>query len=300
MKFLNVIEYKKYYLSIAAFFVAASWILILVFGLKPGIDLSGGAEWQVSFVSREVTRSDIENVFKEKGVNDLAVEKINEKDFILRSSEINSLNRNEYLNYLKEKFGEIKENSFSSIGPSVSKELSRKAIWAIVLVLVGISLYIAYAFRKVSYPVSSWKYGWVTLVSLFHDVSVTLGFLVLLGKINNVFVDTNSIVALLVVMGFSVHDTIVVFDRIRENLFINRGKKFNLKDIINYSVKETFARSVNTSLTLVIVLLAMAFFGPHSLFYFVLTMMVGTFFGTYSSIFIASPLLYLGYKEINK
>lgn len=293
MKFLNVIEYRKYYLSVAVLFVLASWLCLIIFGLKPGIDLSGGSEWQISFEKEKVELKDIEKVLSESGLKSLNIEKISDRSFMIRSVEIDSLNREKYVQILNEKIGGLKEESFLSIGPSVSKELASKALWAIVLVLVGISLYVAYAFRKVSYPVSSWKYGIATLIALVHDVSIATGFLSLLGVLKNVFVDTNSIVALLVVMGFSVHDTIVVFDRIRENLIKNRGKNFKLEDIINKSVRETFARSVNTSLTLILVLLALALFGPHSLLYFVLTMMVGTFFGTYSSIFIASPLLYL-------
>jgi preprotein translocase subunit SecF len=166
-------------------------------------------------------------------------------------------------------------------------------------VILGISLYIAWAFRKVSAPVKSWKYGIVTLVSLFHDVSIPAGFIAILGKLKGVEIDTNFIVALLVVMGFSVHDTIVVFDRIRENLLLKRGSKVDLGAIVNFSVNETFVRSVNTSLTLILVLIAMLFFGPPSLFYFILTMLVGTVFGTYSSIFVASPLLYLWGKPVS-
>jgi len=171
--------------------------------------------------------------------------------------------------------------------------LKTKAMWAIVLVLIGISLFIAWAFRKVSEPVKSWKYGIVTLITLVHDVSIPAGLLALLGYWKGIEIDTNFIVALLVVMGFSVHDTIVVFDRIRENLTLNRGRKFDLGDIIRFSVKETFTRSVNTSLTLILVLVVLLAFGPPSLFYFILTILVGTIFGTYSSIFVASPLLYL-------
>jgi preprotein translocase subunit SecF len=297
MSFLNVIQYRKIYLSIAASFVILSWIAILVFGLKPGIDLSGGTEWQVTFQNSNVSSQQVENTLALNGLNEFAVLNFGGGTFLIRSNQINATNHQKYFNTLKDKLGDLREDNFSNIGPAVSKELAHKAFIAILLVLLGISLYIAYAFRKVSRPVSSWKYGIATLVSLVHDVSVTTGFLAILGKWRGVLIDTNSIVALLVVMGFSVHDTIVVFDRIRENLYKRRGKQINLKEVIEYSVKETFRRSVNTSFTLILVLVALLIFGPFSLFYFVLTMLVGTFFGTYSSIFIASPLLYLKYKE---
>jgi len=154
-------------------------------------------------------------------------------------------------------------------------------------------LYIAFAFRKASARISSWKYGIVTFFTLAHDVLIPAGVIALLGHFLGIEIDTNFIVALLVVMGFSVHDTIVVFDRVRENIVSLKQHNVTLSEIINYSVNETFARSVNTSLTLVFVLIALLLFGPESLFYFILTILIGTVVGTYSSIFVASPLLYM-------
>ena len=180
--------------------------------------------------------------------------------------------------------------SFQSISPSVGANLRNNSIIAIILVLVGISLYIAFAFRKASRPISSWKYGWITLLTLFHDVAIPAGMLAILGHFANVQIDSDFIVALLVVMGFSVHDTIVVFDRIRENLLNHRGK-MPFATIVNDSVNQTLARSINTSLTLILVLLALYFVGPADLQYFVLTLLVGVTTGIYSSIFIASPAL---------
>jgi len=296
MKFLRVIDYQNYYLSVALLFVLFSWFLIFFWGLKPGIDLSGGAEWQISF-DREMESEFLKRVISESGLKEFILQEVGKNSFLIKSRFMDSLNHKNYFDYLKDKLGDFKEESFASIGPSVSKELARKSILAVILVILGISFYIAYAFRKVSKPVSSWKYGFVTLITLIHDVSITLGFLALIGHFKNYYIDTNSIVAILVVMGFSVHDTIVVFDRIRENVMVNAGKKISFREIINLSVKETFTRSVNTSLTLILVLLSLIFWGPQPLFYFVLTMLVGTFFGTYSSIFVASPLLYFKYKE---
>ncbi len=182
---------------------------------------------------------------------------------------------------------------FESIGPAIGGELRSKAYWAFLFVILGISLYIAFAFRKVSHPVSSWKYGIIPLVTLFHDAVIPAGLIAVLGVLRHVEIDTNFVVAILVVMGFSVHDTIVVFDRIRENLRLERSSKFDFGALVNKSVNETFARSLNTSFTLVLVLVALYIFGSASLQYFILTMLVGTIVGTYSSIFVASPLLTL-------
>ncbi|MEK7641173.1 MAG: protein translocase subunit SecF, partial [Patescibacteria group bacterium] len=159
------------------------------------------------------------------------------------------------------------------------------------LVLLAISLYVAFAFRKVSKPVSSWKYGIITLITLFHDALVPAGMFAVLGRLLNLEVDTNFVVAILVVVGFSVHDTIVVFDRIRENLRIAGSNVGDFSSLVNSSINQTFARSINTSLTLILTLVALYFLGPAALQYFVLTILVGVVMGTYSSIFIASPLL---------
>ena len=216
--------------------------------------------------------------------------------FALTLQQLTDKERQEHLEALRAKYGidKVQDIDFSSISPSVSEEIKNKALMAIMLVIFGISLYIAFVFRKVSRPVSSWKYGIVTLITLFHDVIIPAGVFAALSYFMGATLDVNFIVALLVVMGFSVHDTIVVFDRIRENLQRIKGKHF--AEIVNTSINETIRRSVNTSLTLIVVLIALYFLGPVSLKYFVLTMLIGTTAGTYSSIFVASPLLVLWQK----
>lgn len=295
---LNIISKKKYFLGFSLILVLISWILVAVFGLQPGIDLKGGTGWQVVLDKNSATEAEV--MVALKGVlnsGDVSVKQASDGSFLIRLPDLTEAEHQRYTEVLKESFGGVTEKNFSSIGPAIGSELKKKSIWAIIMVLVSISLFIAWAFRKVSEPVRSWKYGVVTLLTLVHDVSIPIGLLAILGYWKGIEIDTNFIVALLVVMGFSVHDTIVVFDRIRENLTINRGKKIDLGEIINYSVNETFARSVNTTLTLILILLVLLAFGPTPLFYFVLTILVGTIFGTYSSIFVASPLLYLWQKK---
>jgi len=214
---------------------------------------------------------------------------------IARMEAVSEADHQRFLTFLKQKFGAVEEQRFDTIGPAVGKSVEQKAIWAVLLVLVGISLYVTFAFRKVSYPIKSWKYGAITLVTLFHDVLIPLGLYAVLGHFFGVEVDINFVVAVLVVMGFSVHDTIVVFDRIRENLLHYRQNvdAAGLETVINKSVNETMVRSINTSMTLILVLLALVFLGPVSLKYFIITILVGVTVGTYSSIFVASPLLFL-------
>ncbi|MFA6365200.1 MAG: protein translocase subunit SecF [Candidatus Paceibacterota bacterium] len=295
MKNFNLIQNRNYFLGFSGFMMLLSMVLVATLGLRQGIDLRGGTQWQIAFTSGTVTdemvRKAIAPLTKE-GEGSVKQSGTSANSFILRLPSLDEATHIEYNAALKT-IGDFKEENFSSIGPTIGVELRNRAIKAIIAVLFGISLYIAYAFRKVSKPISSWKYGFATLITLFHDVVIPTGLLAFLGWYKGIEIDTNFIVALLVVMGFSVHDTIVVFDRIRENILLHRGKNFTLAEVINFSVRETFARSVNTTLTLVIMLVALLIVGPASLYYFILTILVGTVFGTYSSIFLASPILYL-------
>jgi preprotein translocase SecF subunit len=183
----------------------------------------------------------------------------------------------------------VAEKSFESIGPVVGNELQSSAKWALAIAVIAIILYIAWAFRKVSYPVSSFKYGIIAAVALLHDVLSTVGVFAVLGHFLGIEVGISFVAALLTILGYSVHDTIVVFDRIRENLFRFGSRDF--EETVNNCVNETLARSINTSFTVILTLTALFLFGGSSIRYFVLALIVGVTVGTYSSIFVASPLL---------
>jgi preprotein translocase subunit SecF len=288
----NITGNKKIWFALSTVFVGAAVAAIILFGFREGIDFAGGTLWQFSVVGE--SPSSIESIFTtDFGISDARISyDPTSQDFLVRAGEISEPNHQKFLSALKDRFPAFQESSFQSIGPSVGKELRKNALIAMALVLLGISLYIAFAFRKTSRPVSSWKYGWVTLLTLFHDVVIPAGLIAALGHYAHVEIDSNFVVALLVVVGFSVHDTIVVFDRIRENLVLNRGKE-PFEKVVNTSVNQTLARSINTSLTLILVLIALYFTGPADLRYFILTLLVGVTTGIYSSIFIASPGLVL-------
>ncbi len=279
--------------------VLLSIFSIAYFGLRQGIDFQGGALWQVAVSDESVDVAKLKEFFVNKlNIQDIViVPEPTTQSFLIRLKETSEADHVAYLTELQKDYAQATELRFETIGPTIGGELKSRAIWAFVFVLLGISLYIAFAFRKVSYPVSSWKYGAITLLTLFHDALIPAGLFALLGYLYNAEVDTNFVVAILVVMGFSVHDTIVVFDRIRENLRLESGRKLDFRALVNRSVNETIARSVNTSLTLVLVLIMLYFFGTASLQYFVLTILVGTTIGTYSSIFVASPLLTMWNKN---
>jgi preprotein translocase subunit SecF len=189
---------------------------------------------------------------------------------------------------------EAKETNFNSIGPSVGAELTRKAVISVILVSLAIICFIAFAFRKVSKPVSSWNYGLIAVVALLHDVIIPSGIFALLSHFYGAELDTLFVVAVLTILGLSVSDTIVIFDRIRENSKEQHdNRQMDFKTIVGSSLDQSFARSIATSMTVILVLLALVFFGPESTKYFALMLTAGMFFGTYSSIFLASPLLVL-------
>src|SRR3989338_191285 len=297
---LNIVGRRNMYFAISAVAVGAAIAAIAFFGFKEAVDFSGGTLWQFRVSGENSAVSDIKKIFQTNFAHEEVAISYDEQNNVLlaRLKEINESDHQEFSKILKGKFGSFQELSFQSIGPSIGSELRKNAVIAMMLAFIGISLYIAYAFRKASRPISSWKYGVVTLITLFHDVAIPAGLLAFLGHQLNVEIDGNFVVALLVVVGFSVHDTIVVFDRIRENLILNRGR-LKFAEIINESVNQTLARSINTSLTLILVLISLYFVGPTNLQYFILTLVVGVTTGIYSSIFIASPgLLLVGGKSL--
>ncbi|MBU4347977.1 protein translocase subunit SecF [Patescibacteria group bacterium] len=287
----DLIKYKKLSIGISIVLVLVSLFSISTYGFKQGVDFAGGTLWQLSLSEKEIDVPEIKNYLETTlGLDNFVVTTgLEEGVLMIRAKEFSEEQHQIYFEQIKQDFGQVEELRFESIGPIIGAELREKAIWAFILTLFGISLYIAFAFRKVSYPVSSWRYGWATLICLFHDAIISAGLYAWWGNIKGLELDSNFVVAILAIMGFSVHDTIVVFDRIRENLITQKGKK--LGEIINISINQTLTRSINTSFTLVLVLTSMFLFGAFSLSHFVLLILVGTVIGTYSSIFLASPLL---------
>ena len=192
---------------------------------------------------------------------------------------------------IKDEAGDFQQERFESIGPIIGAELKQKAFYQLLFVSLGILIYIGYAFRKVAKPITSWKFGVAAVIALFHDLLFVVGVFSILGKYKGIEVDSMFVTAVLTVLGFSVHDTIVVFDRIRENLKIYAGR--GVEYVVNHSIAQTLVRSLNTSLTVLFVLLALLLFGGETIRYFVLALFIGIIVGTYSSIFVASPMLML-------
>lgn len=294
-----IIKNKKIFISISAVLVLCSIILLFIFPLKIGIDFKGGALTEVVYTNSRPAQADLDNVFKTLDIGSVLIQPTGELGYIVKSLDLNETEHSLLLKTLSEDGkSPLEEKDFNSIGPSVGRELTKKAIIAIVLVSLVIILFIAFAFRKVSRPVSSWKYGLIAVVSLIHDVIIPVGLFSILSHFYSAEIDTLFVVGVLTILGLSVSDTIVIFDRIRENLKNKNDDKFS--HTVGKSLDQSYMRSIFTSLTVIIVLLSLFFFGPESTKYFALMLTAGMFFGTYSSIFLASPLLVLIEEMQNK
>ncbi len=292
-----IIKNKKIFLTISSVLVGVSLVFIIVFGLKLSIDFKGGAQTEMKYTIRPTT-IEVTDLLVASGVSDPIVQEVGTDRMSIKTHALTEQERQNLVVVLQSigTGGELE--NFNSIGPSVGRELVKKSLLAIFLVSLAIVLFIAYAFRHVSKPVSSWKYGLIAVTTLIHDIAIPSGVFAILGKFYGAEIDTLFVVALLTVLGLSVSDTIVVFDRIRENLQLKKGKNF--EETVGISLSETFGRSINTSLTVIIALLSLYFLGPETTKNFSLVLVVGMIVGTYSSIFVASPLLTLVEKYQSK
>lgn len=285
------IKYSKIWIGAGATFILVSLFFVFSWGLRPGIDFTGGSLLEIEFQNERLSSEVVNNIFEEAGINNALIQKSEDKILILRTTFLNEEKHQEILTKIKNESQDqnLIEKRFETIGASVSKQLRERAMLAIIFVSLGVILYVAYAFRKVSQPVKSWKYGSLALVAVFHDLIVITGIFAILGRLKGVEVDTAFVVSLLTVLGYSINDTIVVYDRIRENL-IHRGNR-SFSEVVNDGLNQTLFRSINTSITTLLPLLALFFFGGATIHNFVLALIIGVIFGTYSSVFIASPLL---------
>jgi len=300
-----IIKHKKIFIGISIALVVLSLISLFVFKLKIGIDFKGGALIEVVYLGERPTQESLDSTVESLNLGGVVLqptEPNGEKGYLVKSRDLSEEEHAALLGVLSQNGSNpLEERNFNSIGPSIGRELTRKAVVSIVLVSLAIICFIAFAFRHVSKPVSSWKYGLIAITTLLHDVIIPVGIFVVLSKYYGAEVDTLFVVAILTILGLSVSDTIVIFDRIRENLKAESANaKINFSAIVGRSIEQSFARSISTSLTVILVLLALFFFGPESTKYFALMLATGMFFGTYSSIFLASPLLVTWEEKQNK
>jgi len=290
---MNIVKNKKLYFLLSGIVIIPGLISLALFGLKPSIDFTGGSRLEFSY-KKGVDEGAVRKIFADRKAKVDSINSVAPNTLSVRTAPLEQPVKTAIITSLKNKYPDIVEKSFDTVGPTIGAETESNALKAVLIASIAITLYIAFAFRKVSKPVASWKFGVCAIAALLHDILVVVGIFSILGWLFKVEVDSLFITALLTVMGFSVHDTIVVFDRIRENL----GKNYSLpfEDVVNNSLLETLNRSLNTSLTVIIVLFALLIFGGESIRWFVVALLAGIVSGTYSSIFNASQLLVVWYE----
>src|SRR3989344_337803 len=293
---MPVVKNRKIFYVISAVLFSASVIMLAVWGLNLGIDFKGGSIMELKYASERPSVSELMDTLSALDIGGLSIREASTDSYIIRSAPLDDAKHEEVsMAVSTASDGEsiqVEETRFSAIGPLLGREAAIKSLWAIGFVLLAIVLFIAFAFRKVSEPVASWKYGLIAVIALIHDITIPAGVFAVLGQFYGVEIDTLFVTAILVVLGFSVHDTIVVFDRVRENLRHEYGRKGSeFSAIVGKSIGQTFVRSINTSLSTLLAMVVLYFIGPASTQYFSLVLIIGITAGTYSSIFIASPLL---------
>lgn len=292
---LNIIGTRKIWFAISGAMMVASVVAILVWGLRLGIDFTGGSLLQMRVAGERPAPNEIHDRLQPLELGSITIQPAGTDEVLIRIQESSSEAHTRVIDTLKTAFpaedgtSRFTELSYVTVGPTIGNELRQRSFIAVGLVLAAIVAYISFVFRKVSRPVSSWKYGVTAILALLHDVLIPTGIVAYLGVYGNFEVDVLFVTAILTVLGFSIHDTIVVFDRIRENLRRMSGVDF--ATLVNTSLNETLVRSINTSMTALLVLAAVYLFGGDSIKNFVLVLLIGIGVGTYSSIFIASPLL---------
>ena len=289
-KNMNIINKKNYYFALSLIVVVPGLLALVFWGLNLSIDFTGGSRLTLSFRD-EVKESTLEKIRKSLEVQKIEVSSLAKSNNLVfvRTDPMDQSQNNKLIASLSKDFKDVSQKEFETVGPIIGKETTLNAFKAVVIASILIILYITWSFRHVPKPASSIRFGICAIAALIHDVLVVVGIFAILGHFFGVEVDSLFVTAILTIIGFSVHDTIVVFDRIRENLRKMTGITFS--EVVNESIVQTLGRSLNTSLTVILVLVTLLIFGGESIRWFVVALLIGIISGTYSSIFNAAPLL---------
>ena len=285
---INIVNKRYWFFGISLLVILPGMIALLLWGLPVGIDFSGGSLLELRFTGGPVPpAADVDSLYAEFGVADPVVQSVGTDGLLIRSKTMDDATKGTIVAAMVERFGvQTVVQRFESVGPAIGAEVAQRAGLAVGLAAVGILVYISYAFRKVDH---AYRYGLAAIIAMLHDVAVVIGVEAILGHFLGWEADSLFLTALLTVIGFSVHDTIVVFDRIRENRRLFR--RLDYETLVNHSIVQTLDRSINTQLTVMLTLLALLLFGGVTTHHFVTVLLVGVFSGTYSSIFNAAPIL---------
>lgn len=289
-----IINHRKIFFGISGALVLLSIIAMLVFGFTLSIEFTGGTIVEVSYSEERPGISEVrETLSSVVDAGQADIRNVGDSGISVRLPFLGEEEQSQVVGALAPEGSGVTVERVSSIGPTIGEELRQKALIGIAIVIVAIILFVAFAFRKVAKPVSSWKYGLIAVVALVHDTLIPAGVFAVLGYYFGYQLDVLFVTAVLTILGYSVNDTIVVFDRIRENLRHNKdiGLKEDFDEVVGRSLSQTYVRSINTSLTTLLVLIMLLFVGGESIQHFALVLVVGIISGAYSSIFLASPLL---------
>lgn len=293
---LQIIQKRTYAYWFSGLLTVGSLVILIFWGLKFGIDFKGGTLMEVRFTTEQIPSvANVTEKLIDVPIQSLTLQPTNDSGLLLRYLADGDSANDQVLAKLKTLDPNVIQLRTDFIGGSVSSQIRRNALFGVLLSVLGIAAYIAWAFRRVSGLVTSWEYGLGAVIALVHDILIVVGLFVLLGRYYGIEVGVPFVAALLTILGYSVNDTIVVYDRVRENLQ-RANKKDDFESVVNRSLNETLGRSINTSLTVIITLLAIVLFGGESIRYFGVALLAGVVFGTYSSIYIASALLVTRYK----
>lgn len=283
---ISFVPHRRLWYGISGAFLLASVVALGVWGLNFGIDFTGGSLLELSFSGSRPATTQLQQRAEGLGATRVKVQTAGTSDVIIRSAPMDGSVRKAIVDAFA---GQATESRFESIGPSIGRELARKAAIGVILALFVIVFYVAWMFRKAGREVSSWAYGIVALIAMAHDVLIPLGVFAVLGAFRNVEIDAPFIAAVLTILGYSINDTIIVLDRVRENTITQHRMPF--AELVELSIRQSLARSVNTTLTTVLALVAVILVGGTSVRPFALALAIGISVGAYSSIFIAAPLL---------
>jgi len=290
---MQIVKYRKIYISISTILLIGSAFSLGILGLRLGIDFTGGSLMEIEFLSERPSSQIIQEKLIDLDLGQISFQPTGEKGLILRLKDVDEKTHQQILENIG--LNTIEEKRFESIHSLIGAELKRKAIWAIILALIAIILYIAWSFRKISRPFASWQYGLMAIIALFHDVFITIGLFSLISHFIEIEIGLPFVAALLTILGYSVNNSIVIFDRVRENILRTNWTEFS--EVIDTSINQSLTRCLNTALTTLLVLLAIFFLGGETIKYFSLALITGIVIGTYSSIFITSPLMVAWYDR---
>jgi preprotein translocase subunit SecF len=284
----DIVGRRYWYFGLSLLVIVPGLIALALWGLPLSIDFTSGSLLELSFpvATQPLDPAQVRTVYAEQGYDDSTVQTAGTNGIVVRSKPLNDVDQQAIIQALEAVYGPATVVTAETVGPAVGSEVARRAAGAVALAAVGILAYITWAFRKVDHPL---RYGITAIIAMLHDALVMVGVAALFGKLFGWEVDALFLTAVLTVVGFSVHDSIVVFDRIRENQLHNR--RLDYEALVNHSIVQTLDRSLNTQITVMFALIALALFGGDTIRHFIVMLFIGILSGTYSSVFTAAPLL---------